>query len=81
MDGGALLLSLSLLSPFPINLAALENTKKYEPYIYDFVYTPVTIMQHLNGHNHTPNHSWTGTPPFVCLFVCLFVWHPGRQTS
>jgi hypothetical protein len=48
MDGGALLLSLSLLSPFPINLAALENTKKYEPYIYDFVYTPVTTKLYMN---------------------------------
>jgi hypothetical protein len=41
-DGSILSLHISL-SLFPINLAKLENTKKY-PYIYDFVYTPVTTL-------------------------------------
>jgi hypothetical protein len=27
----------------PLNLVTLEYTKKFDPYIYDFVYTPVII--------------------------------------
>jgi hypothetical protein len=60
--------SLPFLSIWP-HLKIQKNTSLI--YTYDFVYTPVTTMQHLNGHNHTPNHSWTGTPPFVFTFRLL----------
>jgi hypothetical protein len=50
-------LHISSLSPLfalfafsPLNLVTLEYTKKYDPYIYDFVYTPVTTGDDSNIH-------------------------------
>jgi hypothetical protein len=39
-------LSLSYLPPSlsPLKLVTLKNTKKYDPYIYEIVYTPVITL-------------------------------------
>jgi hypothetical protein len=35
------------MASFDGNLVTLEYTKKYNPYIYDFVYTPVISTEYL----------------------------------